>query len=120
MSNTYILCYGLHLLLKPILIAQPTILFIRDGVMVLALIIPLNGSMVLNFAIVVGVVCTQVGLVLAVDLQLTGFSGLIFISVIGVGLSLALGVLIGLILNRVKGKEMISTIIIGFLATSIY
>ncbi len=94
--------------------------FIRDGVMVLALIIPINAGMGLNFAIVVGAMCAQVGLVLAVDLQLTGFTGLLFISVIGIGLSLLLGALIGLCLNRVKGKEMISTIIIGFLATSIY
>ncbi|MFH0784225.1 MAG: ABC transporter permease, partial [Pseudomonadota bacterium] len=94
--------------------------FIRDGVMVLALIIPINAGMGLNFAIVVGAMCAQVGLVLAVDLQLTGFAGLFFIAAIGITLSLLLGMLIGLCLNRVKGKEMITTIIIGFLATSIY
>ena len=123
-SAVFIILSLLGLLLsgmRPTFVLNEVIIrFIRDGVMVLALIIPINAGMGLNFAIVVGAMCAQVGLVLAVDLQLTGFSGLLFISVIGVGLSLALGVLIGFILNRVKGKEMITTIIIGFLATSIY
>lgn len=107
--------------MRPTFVLNEVIIrFIRDGVMVLALIIPINAGMGLNFAVVVGAMCAQVGLVLAVDLQLTGFTGLLFISTIGITLSLIIGALIGLCLNRVKGKEMITTIIIGFLATSIY
>lgn len=107
--------------MRPTFVLNEVIIrFIRDGVMVLALIIPINAGMGLNFAIVVGAMCAQVGLVLAVDLQLTGFAGLLFIAAIGIALSLFLGMLIGWCLNRVKGKEMITTIIIGFLATSIY
>lgn len=123
-SAVFLLLSLLGLLLsgmRPTFVLNEVIIrFIRDGVMVLALIIPINAGMGLNFAIVVGAMCAQVGLVLSVDLQLTGFSGLLFISAIGIALSLALGTLIGLILNRVKGKEMITTIIIGFLATSVY
>lgn len=123
-SAVFVLLSLLGLLLsgmRPTFVLNEVIIrFIRDGVMVLALIIPINAGMGLNFAIVVGAMCAQVGLVLAVDLQLTGFPGLLFISVIGIGLSLALGALIGNLLNRVKGKEMITSIIIGFLATSIY
>lgn len=94
--------------------------FIRDGVMVLALIIPITAGMGLNFAVVVGAICAQVGLILAVDYQLSGFSGLLFITVTGLLLSLLTGWLVGLCLNRVRGKEMITTIIIGFVSTSIY
>lgn len=123
-STIFILLSVLGLLLsgmRPTFVLNEVIIrFIRDGVMVLALVIPINAGMGLNFAIVVGAMCAQVGLVLAVDLQLSGFSGLFFISVVGIALSLVLGILIGLCLNRVKGKEMITTIMIGFLATSIY
>ncbi len=94
--------------------------FIRDGVMVLALIIPISAGMGLNFAIVVGAICAQIGLILAVDYQMSGMTGLLFIAVIGVLLSLIAGWLIGVCLNRVRGREMITTIIIGFVCTSIY
>lgn len=94
--------------------------FVRDGVMVLALIIPICAGMGLNFAVVAGALCAQVGLILAVDYQLGGFTGLLFITLTGVCLSLAVGWLIGICLNRVRGKEMITTIIIGFISTSIY
>ena len=38
--------------------------FIRDGVMVLALIIPITAGMGLNFAIVVGAMCALIGVLL--------------------------------------------------------
>lgn len=115
-------CLGLALSdMRPTFVLNEVIIrFIRDGVMVMALIIPIMAGMGLNFAIVVGAMCAQVGLILAVDLQITGFTGLLMISTIGIALSLFLGTLIGLCLNRVKGREMIATIVIGFLATSIY
>lgn len=94
--------------------------FIRDGVMVLALVIPVNAGMGLNFAITVGAMAAQIGLILAVDWGLKGGPGLLIIALVGLGLSLLFGWLIGLALNRVKGKEMIATMIIGFLATGLY
>lgn len=94
--------------------------FIRDGVLVLSLVIPVVAGMGLNFAMVVGAICAQVGIIVAVDYQWQGMTGLFFITAIGLGMSLLAGVLIGVCLNRVKGKEMITTIIIGFLATSLY
>ena len=94
--------------------------FIRNGVMVLALVIPITAGMGLNFAVVVGAICAQVGLIFAVDYQLTGIYGLLFIIVTGTILSLVTGWLIGICLNRVRGKEMIATIIIGFICTSVY
>lgn len=94
--------------------------FVRDGVMVLALIIPISAGMGLNFAVVVGALCAQTGLIFAVDYQIEGAWGLLLITITGLLLSLVTGWGIGLCLNRVKGKEMITTIIIGFICTSIY
>ncbi|MBU0972416.1 MAG: ABC transporter permease [Proteobacteria bacterium] len=94
--------------------------FVRDGVMVLALIIPIRAGMGINFSVVVGALCAQVGLILALDLGLGSMPGLLFMALCGMGLSVVMGLVIGLCLNRVKNREMITTIIIGFLATSIY
>ncbi len=94
--------------------------FIRDGALVLSLVIPVVAGMGLNFAMVVGAICAQVGIILAVDYQWQGLAGLFLITVIGLTMSLLAGYLVGACLNRVKGKEMITTIIIGFLATSLY
>lgn len=94
--------------------------FIRDGVLVLALLVPIAAGMGLNFAITIGAITAQVGILLVIDRQISGFAGLICACVIALSLSLVLGCLIGLCLNKVKGKEMITTIIIGFLGTAIY
>ncbi len=94
--------------------------FIRDGVMVLSLIIPITAGMGINFSITVGALCAQVAMILAVDFQIPGFKGLLFIVSIGGTLSIIMGTLIGLALNRVKNREMITTMIIGFFTTSIY
>jgi len=107
--------------LSPSFVASEVITrFIRDGVMVLALVIPVTAGMGLNFAVTVGALAAQVGIVLAVDWGLQGAAGLFAITAMGLGLSVVSGFLIGVMLNRVRGKEMITTMIIGFLATGIY
>jgi simple sugar transport system permease protein len=102
------------------IINEVVVRFIRDGVTVLALLIPIAAGMGLNFAVTVGAVAAQVGLLVALDQQVGGLGGLLLALAIGVALSIALGLIIGHTLNRVRGKEMIVTIIIGLLATCIY
>jgi len=94
--------------------------FIRDGVLVLALIVPVVAGMGLNFSIKVGAMAVQAALLITISYQMKGICGILLVIVIGVILSALLGLVIGRILNRVKGKEMITTIIIGFLFNSIY
>lgn len=94
--------------------------FIRDGILVLSLIIPVVAGMGLNFAITVGAMAIQTALLIVIAYQVEGIKGILLAIIIGVFLSLVLGYVIGRILNRVKGKEMITTIIIGFLFNSIY
>ncbi|MDD3895224.1 MAG: ABC transporter permease [Syntrophomonadaceae bacterium] len=94
--------------------------FIRDGILVLSLIIPVVAGMGLNFAITVGAMAAQTALLVAIGYRVEGVAGIILVIIMGVFLAVLLGYLIGCILNRVKGKEMITTIIIGFLFNSIY
>lgn len=94
--------------------------FIRDGVMVLSLIIPIRAGMGINFSIIVGAMCAQVGLILALDFNCGGLPGILMILLTGISLSIFTGIIIGICLNRVKNREMITSMIIGFLFTSIY
>ena len=93
--------------------------FIRDGVLVLSLIIPVVAGMGLNFAITVGAMAIQTALLLVINFQVEGVTGIlavIFRRLVVRNSRLCYR----LCLNRVKGKEMITTIIIGFLFNSIY
>lgn len=94
--------------------------FIRDGLLVLALIIPVAAGMGLNFSITVGAMAIQTSLLLVIAYNIEGVPGILLVMVIGIFLSVLLGYVLGRILNRVKGKEMITTIIIGFFVNSIY
>lgn len=94
--------------------------FIRDGILVLSLIIPVVAGLGLNFAITVGAMAFQTALLIMIGFQVEGYQGILLVIALGVFLSVLLGYGIGRILNRVKGSEMITTIIIGFFANSIY
>ncbi|MEG2338430.1 MAG: ABC transporter permease [Clostridium sp.] len=94
--------------------------FVRNGIMVLALIIPIISGLGLNFAISIGALCGNFGFVIVISKGIEGYLGLTAALIIGCILSIITGYVIGVILNKVKGNEMIATIIIGFLGTSIY
>ena len=94
--------------------------FIRDGILVLSLIVPVVAGMGLNFAIIVGAMTAQTALLFVINFQVAGARGIVLVLVLAVLLSVLVGFTIGYVLNRVKGKEMIVTIVIGFLANSIY
>jgi simple sugar transport system permease protein len=74
----------------------------------------------LNFAITVGAMSIQTALLVMISYNIEGIPGILLTIVFGTAIAILTGYLIGRILNRVKGKEMITTIIIGFFANSIY
>lgn len=94
--------------------------FIRNGILVLALIIPIRAGMGLNFAITMGALCTQAAIVIALNWSIEGVVGIVTILILSISFSIIIGYFIGLALNRARGKEMITSIIIGFLGNSIF
>lgn len=94
--------------------------FIRDGVLVLALLVPIAAGMGINFAVTIGAISAQIGLLIVIIIQKPGLNGFFLAVFISVLIAVGLGYLIGIALNRVKGWEMIATFIIGFLAHGIY
>lgn len=117
------------LTLGAVLVAKIPILFLlseivrrlsRNTFLVLALIIPVIAGLGLNFAIVLGAMAAQAALFFVVDWGITGLSGILLAMVIAGILSIGLGWLVGRTLNRAKGREMITSMILGFFANGVY
>jgi simple sugar transport system permease protein len=92
----------------------------RNLFLVLSLIVPVVAGMGLNFGIVIGAMCGQVGLILVENAGGQGLGALFLAMAFSLPLSLLFGWMTGLLLNRAKGREMITGLILGFFANGIY
>jgi simple sugar transport system permease protein len=92
----------------------------RNSFLVISLIIPVLAGMGLNFGIVLGAMAAQLAYILVVNLELSGFVGVLATCVLSIPLSVIFGWLTGILFNKAKGKEMITGIILGFFANGLY
>lgn len=92
----------------------------RNLFIVLALIIPIVAGMGINFAITIGAMAAQIGLLLVISWGVTGIGGLLLAAAITVPLAAGFGFLIGSLLNKMKGQETIGSMILGFFANGAY
>ena len=92
----------------------------RNAFIVLALIIPIIAGMGINFAITIGAMAAQIGLLLAINWGITGTKGILVAALITLPLGSFFGLLIGKLLNKMKGQETIGSMILGFFATGLY
>ena len=92
----------------------------RNAFLVLALIIPVVAGMGINFAITIGAMAAQIGLLLTINWGVTGVPGILLAAAITLPLGLIFGYLIGKMLNKMKGQETIGSMILGFFATGLY
>ena len=92
----------------------------RNLFIVLALIIPIIAGMGINFAITIGAMAAQVGLMLAINWELSGVTGLLAAAAITLPLAAVFGFLIGSLLNKMKGQETIGSLILGYFANGAY
>lgn len=93
---------------------------IRNTIMIIALLIPIMAGMGINFSVIIGALCTHFAAIIIVDRQIEGMIGVVSVFILAQILSLICGNIIGYILNKAKGREMITSIVIGLLGTSIY
>ena len=92
----------------------------RNAFIVLALIIPIVAGMGINFAITIGAMAAQIALLWVVEWQITGLGGFVLAALITVPLAAVFGFLIGKLLNKMKGQEMIGGLILGYFANGLY
>jgi simple sugar transport system permease protein len=72
----------------------------RNLFIVLALIIPIVAGMGINFAITIGAMAAQIGLLLVINWGIQGIGGLLLAAAITVPLAGGFGFLIGSLLNK--------------------
>lgn len=92
----------------------------RNSFLVLSLIIPIIAGLGLNFGIVIGAMAAQIALIIITHFELTGLTGLTVAALLSVPFAVTFGWLTGLVLNRAKGREMVTGMILGFFANGLY
>ncbi|MCL2129345.1 MAG: ABC transporter permease [Treponema sp.] len=92
----------------------------RDTFLVLSLLIPLIAGMGINFGLALGACAGQIALILVLNWQITGASGLFLAMLISLPLSVLLGAFGGYLLNNAKGREMITSYVLGFFMVGLY
>ncbi|MGB4392066.1 MAG: ABC transporter permease [Bacillota bacterium] len=92
----------------------------RNWFLVLSLIIPVTAGLGLNFAIVLGAMAGQVGLIVATHYKIPGLLGLAVAVILSLPIAVLLGMSAGHVLNQARGREMITSMMLGFFANGLY
>jgi simple sugar transport system permease protein len=92
----------------------------RNSFLVIALLLPIYAGMGLNFAMTLGAMAGQIGLIFAVDWGVAGWQGLVFALLVGLPISVLLGWITGSVMNKAKGREMVTGYILAFFINGIY
>ena len=92
----------------------------RNSFLILSLLIPIMAGMGLNFGMVLGAMAGQIGLLLIYDWGVVGIPGMVLACLIGTPIAVLLGMFCGAVLNRAKGREMVTSYILGFFINGVY
>lgn len=92
----------------------------RDTFLVIALLLPIMAGMGINFGMILGAMAGQIGLIFITDWGVTGVPGLLLAAIIATPIAIVLGYFAGVVLNRAKGREMITSMILGLFIAGIY
>lgn len=92
----------------------------RNSFLILSLLIPIMAGMGLNFGMVLGAMAGQIGLLFIYDWGVVGIPGMVLACLIGTPIAIVLGIFCGAVLNRAKGREMVTSYILGFFINGVY
>lgn len=92
----------------------------RNSFLILSLLIPIMAGMGLNFGMTLGAMAGEIGLILISDWRIAGIPGIILAMIISIPISVFLGWLCGTIMNKAKGREMITGYIMNYFVNGIY
>ncbi len=93
---------------------------VRNSFLVLALLLPVMAGMGINFGMVLGAMAGQIGLIFITDWGIKGAPGLLLAAVVSTPIAIVLGYFGGHVLNRAKGREMITSMMLGLFISGIY
>ncbi len=92
----------------------------RNSFLIISLLVPIMAGMGLNFGMTLGAMAGEIGLILVSDWRIAGIPGVVLAMIISIPISILLGWLCGQILNKAKGREMVTSYIIGFFIAGVY
>ncbi len=92
----------------------------RNIFLILSLLIPIMAGMGLNFGMTLGAMAGEIALIFVADWQIWGIPGVILAMIISIPISIGLGIMCGSLLNRAKGREMITSYIISYFMNGLY
>lgn len=90
-----------------------------NGVLVLTMVPIMVCGAGMNFALPIGIICGLLGGLISLNMRLTGFVGFFVAILFSLPFSLLFGYLYGLLMNRVKGSEMMIATYVGFAMISV-
>lgn len=88
--------------------------FGMSAILVLSMVPMIQSGCGLNFGVPVGLVAGMIGAVMSLEFNLTGLAGIGVAIFFGLIIAAVFGFFYGLLLNRVKGDEMIIATYVGF------
>ncbi|MBN1333825.1 MAG: ABC transporter permease [Synergistales bacterium] len=95
-------------------ISDTLVRFGMNGVMVLAMVPMIQAGCGLNFGLPLGIIAGLVGAVTSIEIGVTGLIGVLTAMAIAVPVATLLGFGYGVLLNKVKGGEMMIATYVGF------
>jgi len=104
----------------PYLIQQLFIRVGRDSFLVLSLLLPIMAGMGINFGMVLGAMSGQIAIILVLNWGVPGIGGLFLAMAVATPMAVLLGWFSGVVLNKAKGREMVTSMMLGFFISGIY
>ena len=92
----------------------------RNTFLILCLLIPIMAGMGLNFGMTLGAMAGEIALIFVSDWQIWGIPGVVLAMILSSPISILLGAFCGGMLNRARGREMITSYMIAFAMDGVY
>ncbi|MCK9192020.1 MAG: ABC transporter permease [Sphaerochaetaceae bacterium] len=102
------------------LIGEIIVRISRNSFLILSLLIPIMAGMGLNFGMTLGAMAGEIALIFVTDWSVVGIPAMVLACILSVPFSIILGTICGRILNKAKGREMVTSYIIGFFMNGVY
>lgn len=127
LPRVIIICFFIILCILSIILGLPINMLISDtlvrtgmnGVLVLAMVPGILCGIGLNFGLPLGILCGLLGGLISLEMNLTGGIALFVAILVAIPIAAVVGYFYGVLLNKVKGSEMMVSTYMGFSAVSL-
>ena len=92
----------------------------KNAFLILALLIPIMAGMGLNFGITLGAMAGEIALIFVSDWQIWGVSAIVLSCLLSIPFSVLFGWFAGVMLNKAKSREMVTSYILSYFMNGLY